>query len=75
MELSRRVAELVGDAFTSEEKIRIDRLLYDGMLLNDPNIPWGYVLANGIEITRDHANTLRALIDEYPLRDGTRDSA
>lgn len=49
---------------------RIDSLrkrLHNGMLINDPNIPKRYILQHGIEITEDHPERLRALVQEYPL--------
>lgn len=67
MSLSARIIEAAGSAISTDERMRAERLLYDGMLLNDPNIPWGYVEANGIEIVTNHAETLRELVKQFPI--------
>jgi hypothetical protein len=52
---------------------RAAKLMKDGALLNDPNIPAKYIEANSILITEDHPETLKKLIQEFPL-DNTESS-
>ena len=66
-ELRGRVMDCARSVLTDNDIVRAGKLLYDGMLLNDPGLPWRYVREHGIKIVGDHANTLRRLVLEYPL--------
>jgi len=65
--LRNRLLDVANPFFADHDLKRVGRLMYDGMLLNDPGLPWRYVKQNGIEIAYDHAYTLRQLIVQFPL--------
>lgn len=51
--------------------IEIDQIQYvfkRGTLLNNPNIPWSYIQTHGYKIDRDHAQILRELLTNPPIK-------
>jgi hypothetical protein len=65
--LIAKVMPLVEHALSPNEIDHLKRVLDKGMKLNDPNIPWGYIKQNGIEITDNPAETLKELVNRFPL--------
>jgi len=53
--------------FPHEHHETVEYVLGRGMLLNDPGIPWKYIVSNGILIEDDHAKQLRFLVSQYPI--------
>jgi hypothetical protein len=47
--------------------VRTEKLMSDGILLNDPNIPKKYVEKYGILIDKDHADTLRFIMEREAI--------
>jgi ABC-type multidrug transport system ATPase subunit len=47
--------------------VRTEKLMSDGILLNDPNIPKKYVEKYGILIDKDHAETLRFIMEREAI--------
>ncbi len=63
-ELFNRVLNLLDtNGFSLEECDQVRRALRRGARLNDPKITWGYVQTHGVEISTDHARTLRKLLE------------
>ena len=69
MKLTRLTKRLLKKAgiLTKEQIERVDWLMHRGKLMNDPNIPKGYIRNNGILITKQYPEHLRELVTEYPI--------
>jgi hypothetical protein len=67
-EVANRVVSVLQAANVDEAIIeRAAKLMKDGALLNDPNIPAKYIEANSIEITENHPERLKELIQQFPI--------
>lgn len=65
--INEKTCAAVQGLLSDDEMARLRYILKRGILLNDPNIPWGYIEKNGVEITSDHAKRLAELVAAHPL--------
>lgn len=65
--LGLKIEDLARDGLTEAELARTRALIRRGMSLNDPTIPWSYIVANGIEITENYVETLAELVQRFPI--------
>jgi hypothetical protein len=67
--LAEKITTLAATGLSEAEATRSARLLYRGMLLNDPTISWKYIESHGIEIVGDPVATIANLVDQFPIDD------
>jgi hypothetical protein len=66
--LTRRAVDAMRLGGATEEDIsRVEKLCNDGALLNDPNIPKGYIRKHAIPMIGDQRICLRELVARFPL--------
>jgi|GEM_PF-1928303 len=54
-------------SFARQEVDRLDRLINRGNTLNNPKIPWDYIVKNGTNVFENHAAVLQDLVLARPL--------
>jgi len=60
--VGRVVDLLANNGFNQQEIETLQYVFQRGVLLNDPNIPWSFIEANGKELTGDYAQALRKIV-------------
>lgn len=70
--MRRTLKELKAANFSSANIARLEHLIQRGLTLNNPKIPWRFVVEHGTKITENHAETLRQLVHGSSNKAGSK---
>lgn len=67
IQLRDKLTPFIHGKCSDEEIERFRYLMSRGATLNNPKIPWSYIVENGIEITNNYPAVLRRLVQQNPI--------